>query len=100
MITMEVPENDIIPKRGDRLASPKTLYFILSATRIKRRDPSAAPKYKLRVAKAQELEMTLRQKLMWSAIRRGGSVLIRFQWNSRKKKTRSFEDLMRGERHG
>ncbi len=87
------------PKRGDRLRSPKTLYYVLHARKVQRRDPNAFRRYVLTVAKAEELERETRLRLIASAIRAGGSMLFEFQWHPRpKKKKTTFEQLMRS--HG
>lgn len=100
-ITMDILHGDSIPKRGDRLSSPKSLYYILSARIVQRRDSSAAPRYKLWVVRADDLKQETRFRLMWSAIRaNGASTLFEFTWYPRKKKRMTFEDLMRAGTHG
>lgn len=100
-ITMDMLEGEAVPKRGDRLSSPKSLYYVLSARLVQRRDPLAPPRYKLWVVKADELEQAMRFRLMWSAIRAdGSSKLFEFTWYPRKKKRVTFEQLMRTGTHG
>lgn len=95
-ITMDMLAGEAVPKRGDRLSSPKSLYYVLSARLIQRRDLQAPPRYKLWVAKADDLEQPTRFRLMWSAIRAdGSSKLFEFTWYPRKKKRMTFEQLMK-----
>lgn len=100
MITMDIYGDSRAPHRGDRLKSPKTLYYVLSALPVRRRDPNAVRQYRLRVARAQDLESPTRSALIWSACRRGGSELYEFEWKPRNKKKLTFEQYMRGQRHG
>jgi len=94
MITMDLHGSERAPHRGDRLRSPGTLYYVLSALPVVRRDPSACRRYKLHVAKAQDLESKTRRALLWSACRRDGSMLYEFTWHPRKKKRLTFEQYM------
>lgn len=98
MITMDIRGPERAPHRGDRLQSPGTLYFVLSALPVVRRDTTACRRYKLRVAKAEDLDSKTRHALLWSACRRDGSMLYKFTWYPRKKKRRTFEQLMGGVR--
>jgi hypothetical protein len=93
---MDMLVGEAVPKRGDRLSSPKSLYYVLSARPIRRRDPEAPARFKLWVVKADELEQATRFRLMWSAIRAdGSSKLFEFTWYPRKKKRMTFEQLMK-----
>lgn len=74
------------PRRGDRLTTTKTLYYVLAARVVKRRDPNAVVRAALTVAKADEMEPELRHALLRSAIRRGASLLYRFKFYPRTKK--------------
>jgi len=94
-ITMDLNGGGPSPKRGDRLSSPRHTYYVLHARVVKRRDPNAAPRFKLFVAKLHELENSTRFQLLQSAIRRGGSHLFEFAFYPRKKKAVSFEQFMR-----
>lgn len=94
-ITMDILDGDQIPKRGDRLKSPKSLYYVIHARKVQRRDLAAPPRYKLWVVNAEELKQPTRLMLLRSAMRRDMSTLFHFTWYPRKKKRRSFEDLMR-----
>ncbi len=95
MITMDISGPERAPHRGDRLRSPGTLYYVLSAIAVERRDPIACRRYKLRVAKARDLDSKIRNMLLRSACRRDGSMLYEFAWHPRKKKHFTFEDYMR-----
>lgn len=97
-MTMDVYDGSPPPKRGDRLKSPKTLYYVLHARKVKRKAPDAVPRYVMNVAKAEELEQLTRRRLISSACRRNGSIMYHFTWNPRTKKTLTFEQLMRS--HG
>lgn len=94
MIMMDLQGNERAPHRGDRLRSPKSLYYVLSAVPVTRRDPQACRRYKLRVARAEDLDSKMRNALIWSACRRGGSMLYEFTWFPRKKKSRTFEQYL------
>jgi hypothetical protein len=98
MLTMDIPADAPPPKRGDLVQSPGTLYYVLSAIQVKRRDPEAPRRYTMKVAKAGEIEPELIEALVQSADRRGGSNRYRFVWDKREKKSKSFESLMRGDR--
>lgn len=100
MITMDLYDDSRAPHRGDRLRSPRTVYYVLSALPVNRRDPNACRRYRLWVEKAQELKESTRRALIRSACRRGGSLLYRFTWTARKKKRQTFEDFMRRPHHG
>jgi hypothetical protein len=99
-ITMDL--HDVLlpaPKRGDRLRSAKNTYYVLSGRLVRRRDPAAPRRYKLRTAKIDDLEDATRYALLRSAMRRGGSFLYEFQFYPRKKKSYAdFESLMRGKK--
>ena len=86
------------PKRGDRLRSAKNCYYVISAIAVKRRQPHLGRRFRMKVVKLEELQDSVRQRLLKSAIRRGGSFLFEFRWYPRKKKKISFEDYMRGSR--
>lgn len=95
--TMDI--GDLVPHRGDRMRTSKTLYYILSATPVKRRDPQAGPRYTITAVRAEELSSRVRSYLLRSAMRTPeGSRLIEFRWYPRKKKTTTFEQLMRTSR--
>lgn len=94
-MTMDLLNGGLGPKRGDRLRSPKTTYYVLGSRKVNRRDPSAPPRYQLWVEKLRDIEPELRGRLLRSACRRGGSFMFEFTWYPRKKKSRTFEDYMR-----
>lgn len=84
------------PKRGDRLSSNSSFYYVLHARRVKRRDVNAPVRVQMAVMKFIDMAAGLSARLICSAIRnRGGSLLFEFTWNPRKKKSLSFEQLMR-----
>jgi len=85
------------PKRGDRLSSGKTTYYVLHARRVARRDPSANPRIQMKVIQLKDMPEGLSARLLRSAIRnQGGSYKFDFTWYPRKKKSVSFEQYMRG----
>jgi hypothetical protein len=84
------------PKRGDRLRSPKTLYWVIHSRRVKRRDLNAVPRYQMRVLTNDEIDKDFKGRLLRSALRRNsGSRLFTFEWYPRKKKSASFEQYIR-----
>jgi len=81
----------VVPRRGDRLLSPKSVYHVLHVHRMKRRNPDAVPRFQLFVLRADEFDdEILVQRLLQSANRRGGQQIIRFTWNSRNKKSKGL----------
>lgn len=96
-LTMDI--GDLVPHRGDRMRTSKTLYYILSAVPVKRRGSSVDPRFKVTAVRAEELPSSIRNYLLRSAMRHAeGSRLIEFHWYPRKKKTTTFEQLMRTSR--
>ena len=94
---MDILDGGPLPRRGDRLRSSKTTYFVLHARQVKRRDPKACPRAMMKVAKLEELEESTRAALIRSAIRgHDASILFNFRWHPREKKRKSFEQLMAG----
>ena len=95
------PDHPDQPRRGDVMQSPKQAYLVLSVRRTKRR-VEAGPRFLVIMLREREMEAEpgLREALLRSAGRRGGSRVFPFHWYPRKKKSRTFEGLMRGERHG
>jgi hypothetical protein len=91
---MDIHDGSDGPRRGDRLRSPKTLYWVLHSRKVKRRDPAACPRYQLFVVKADECDAVVKSRLLNSALRRGSSRLFEFQWYPRKKKRKTFEQYM------
>ena len=83
------------PLRGDRLRSTRSTYYVLHSRTIRRRDPEACPKFALCIENVDELPTSLRGALLRSAIRRDASILFHLRWDSRRKKTVTFEELMR-----
>lgn len=84
------------PMRGDRLFSGKTLYFVLSARQVNRRDPNANPRIQMQVIQQQDLPEGTEARLDRYAIRhRGKPLQFDFSWYPRKKKSVSFEQYMR-----
>ena len=84
------------PSRGDRVTSGKTLYYVLQARRVKRRDPAAQVRIQMRVMRHQDMPEGLNARLLRSALRnRGVSRLFSFRWYPREKKRQSFEQYMR-----
>ena len=96
MITMDLwPGETRAPHRGDRLGTTKTLYYVLHARKVNRRDPATCPRFALKVARADDLTDGTRNALLRSACRRNGSYLYEFKWYPRKKKAISFENYMK-----
>lgn len=92
---IDFERDDKFPRRGDRLSSGKTIYYVLHARRVKRKDPNAKPRIQMRVMQKQDMPEGLSNKLILSAIRgHGGSLLFTFYWYPRKKKTITFERYM------
>lgn len=91
-------ENDErLPKRGDRVSSGTTLYYVLNARRVKRRDPNAKPRVQMRVIRREDMPDGLAERLVRSAIKRHDySCLFEFRWYPRKKKAITFEEYLGG----
>jgi hypothetical protein len=84
------------PRRGDAVSSGKTLYYVLSARQVKRRDPAAATRIQMKVIREQDMRAGLPERLVRSAARgHGQSLLFTFTWYKREKKRKTFEQLMR-----
>lgn len=86
MIWMDLPHGEAIPKRGDRLQTTRTTYWVLTVRQVKRRDAMARPRVVMRVLKSEDVEQELREALLRSAARRGGSMVFEFAWYPRKKR--------------
>jgi hypothetical protein len=83
------------PSRGDEVNSGKTLYLVLSARKVRRRDPSAAVRIQMRVIRLQDAPEGLRDRLHCSAVRgRGQSSAFSFTWHKREKRRMTFERYM------
>ncbi len=86
---------DLLPRRGDRLNSPRTVYWVLHARLVKRRDPQARPRVQMVVIKDQDIGVDLVERLYRSASRRSiGSQIFTFTWYPRKRKAKTFEQFM------
>lgn len=100
MITMDLlDERSPVPKRGDRLQTSKSTYYVLHCRPIRQRDHhSGNRRFRIFIMNIDDLTLGTRAKLLTSAMRRGGSFLYAFKWYSRrKKKFASFEELMNNE---
>jgi hypothetical protein len=86
------------PRRGDILHSATKPYFVLSVRMITRRAVAAVPRFDITVVHGKEMEPELEEALTRSANRRGGRQVYKLWWNPRKKKRKTFEDLMRQSR--
>jgi hypothetical protein len=93
-LVMDMLDGRPIPRRGDRLSSPRTLYWVMGSRQVKRRDPVAVPRARLFVAKANDIDPELKNRLLKSALRRGSSQLFEFTFYPRKKKSVSFEQYL------
>lgn len=87
-IWMDVAEEGVTPKRGDRVWSARAFYFVMRARKVRRRDATACPRFSLWVERADDIEWQLRERLYRSASRAGGSFLFRFSRYPRKKRVR------------
>lgn len=92
---IDITDGGLGPRRGDRLRSPKTLYYVLHSRKIKRRDPGACPRYQLLTVKDSEITERLRGMLNRSAARHGGPQRFDFTWYPREKKRMTFEQYMK-----
>lgn len=84
------------PRRGDRLRTTRTTYYVLAARMVKRKDPNACRRVQMNVRKMEELSESTRRALLRSAMRRGASLLYYFRWYPRHKKKITFEQYVRG----
>ena len=84
------------PRRGDVMQAAKTRYHVVAVRKIRRRVEGASPRFAVTVLRQAEIEPEMEAALERSAARRGGRRVLDFHWYPRKKKRRSFEDLMRG----
>ena len=87
------PDSGVEPSRGDVLVSVGkrgvgTRYLVLTSYRVKRKDPSAPPRFQLGVKVVLPNTLASIVNNVGAPIRR-----IEFHWYSRRKRT--FEDLMR-----
>lgn len=76
--------SDIVPARGDRLQAPRSIYWVLSVSRVKSK--RYANRYKLLVALTDHVEPELKFRLVQSATRCGYSRLLPIYWYSSKHK--------------
>lgn len=83
-ITLDM-NDDITPRRGDVLLSPKSTYLVLRVRLIKRR-VVAAPRFSIFVAREEELDDLTIKNLLRSANRAGGRQIIHFHWYPRTPK--------------
>ena len=98
------PESGVEPKRGDIMASVGkrglgTCYLVLTAYQVKRKDPSAPPRYQMGVriipypsGLSMEVEPHPTDRSVFCSMKSNRRV-IEFHWYPRRKRT--FEDLMR-----
>ena len=84
------------PRRGDQVSSGKTLYFVLKARKVKRRDKSAPVRIQMLVIRELDLPDGMQGRLLQTAVRGHGHVLLfTFSWYKREKKSRTFEQYMK-----
>jgi hypothetical protein len=88
--------DDRQPRRGDRLRTTRTTYYVLAARMVKRKDPNACRRVQMNVRNMDELSEETRKALLRSAMRRGSSQLYYFRWYPREKKKITFEQYVRG----
>jgi hypothetical protein len=98
---MDILDQGPLPRRGDRLRSAKTTYFVIYAHVVKRRDPARCPRVTMKAIPMDELKQGTRTALIRSAIRgHGQSCLFEFRWYPRGKKAKTFEQYMRVGNYG
>ena len=96
MMYMDILDGGPAPRRGDRIRSARTTYYVLTSRMVKRRDPNAHPRCMMRVLRVEDCPSELSGALIRSAIRgRGASLLFHFRWYPRGKKRKSFEEYLR-----
>lgn len=101
MMYMDILDGGQPPRRGDRLRSAKTTYYVLSARMVKRRDPEAPPRCLMKVARIDDLQQSTRQALIRSAIRgHQASLLFEFRWYPRGKKAKTFDEYLSVSNYG
>ncbi len=87
-----------VPRRGDRIVTSKTIYFVLYARRVRRRDPNASVRVQMNVMRVQDMSEGLDDRLLRSAARdHVQSMSFSFYWYRRGKKQKTFEQYMRHE---
>lgn len=93
---MDFPDDGPYPRRGDRITTGTTLYFVLFARKVKRRFPNACVRIQMLVIRAQDLTDGLDERLLRSAVRdHCDSRIFSFFWYPRKNKRLSFGRHMR-----
>jgi len=97
-LTMDWHNPDTAPKRGDLLEFPKSQYLVVGVKPVKRRDPNAGLRFTVLAVRLGELEQRTIDVFTRYADRNGGQIIWPCTWNPRKKKSRTFEELMRGGR--
>ena len=96
---MDILDGGPGPKRGDIVQTTVRTYLVLRSRRIRRKDPSAPPRYGLWMVRWWQLEPDMRQRLGDSAARRAdGQRVYYLKWYPRKKKT--FENYMKRGKQG
>jgi len=89
---------EIGPDTGDWLVSRGsagawgTAYFVVESRRVKRRDPSAFPRFEMRVEGAQITEDCFVHALL--AAKRGELKIFEFHWYKRQSRRLTFEQHM------
>jgi hypothetical protein len=82
------------PRRGDRITTGRTLYWVMCSRLVKRRDPLARPRVSIGVITSIDIEESLKGRLLRSAMRRDASILFTIRWYPRKKKAVTFEQYV------
>jgi 1,2-phenylacetyl-CoA epoxidase PaaB subunit len=95
-LTMDWNDVETYPQRGDVLRFPRTRYLVLNVRKVNRRDPAASPRYAVWAVREQEIDAELQGALRRSADRRGGPRETDCYWHPRKKRKKTFEQLMQG----
>lgn len=97
---MEILDGGRGPKRGDLVQSAigtkrERTWIVLSSVRIKRREASALPRYRLKMLRWWDVPPETRMRLYRWARSHGGQGVFWLQRYPAKKKKRTFEDYMR-----
>ena len=92
---IDLQDEKFVPRRGDRIETSRTVYYVLYARRVRRRDPSALTRIQMNVIRAQDMPVGLRERLIQSALRgHQCSRSFPFFWYPRTKRRISFEQYI------
>jgi hypothetical protein len=96
---MDIHDNGSAPRRGDRIMTSKTVYYVLYARKVHRRDPKAMRRIQMHVMRAQDMPADLEERLIRSALRgHQSSQTFRLFWYPRTKRRVTFEQYIRQSR--